>query len=102
MGTAPQCGYSWAEVIRAGGITMDMLARMISGISGRVVLDRTALDGRYEFTLRFGPPTPGAASPDDPPSIFTALQEQLGLKLDATRAPVDTLVIDHVEPPQEN
>ena len=101
-GMVPQCGYSWSDAIRSGGVAIDTLARMISGIAGRVVLDRTDLEGRYEFTLRFSPPATSARAPDDPPDLFTALQEQLGLKLEAQRAPVDTLVIDHVERPDEN
>jgi uncharacterized protein (TIGR03435 family) len=85
---------------------------MINGTGGRVVVDRTNLPGRFEFTLRFArpgmTPTPTLSiaapspSPDDPPEIFTALQEQLGLKLEAARAPVDTLVIDHIERPTED
>ena len=98
-GTALPCGYSWSTAIFSGGITMETLAGMINNLAGRVVLDRTALPGRYEFTLRFAPPGASANNADDPPSIFTALQEQLGLRLDATRAAVETLVIDHIERP---
>ena len=76
-----------------------------------MVTDKTGLSGNYEFELTFtpdqqqpGPPPPAGAPalpPVDPngPSIFTAVQEQLGLKLDATRGPVSVLVIDKVEPP---
>ena len=74
---------------------------------GRIVTDRTGLAGRFEVDLEFtpdqmppllsGPPMP----PIDPngPTIFTALQEQLGLKLEPTRGPVDVLVIDRAERP---
>ena len=100
------CSYTWSSAIYSGGITLAQLAGMIDWVAGRVVVDRTGLPGRYEFTLRFAPPAagPGAASadPDAPPVLFTALQEQLGLKLEATRAPVDSLVIDHIERPAEN
>jgi uncharacterized protein (TIGR03435 family) len=76
----------------------------------RVVLDRTGLAGNFDFDLTFtpnqmppGPPPPGAPPlpPIDPngPSIFTALQEQLGLKLDSQRGQVEVLVIDRVERP---
>jgi uncharacterized protein (TIGR03435 family) len=69
--------------------------------------DRTALDGNYDVDLRFSPGSGAAPSPnvdpltsrDDGPSIFTAVQEQLGLKLSPTKAPLDVLVIDHIERP---
>jgi len=102
LGTAPPCGYSWSTAIYSGGITMETVASMLGGIAGRAILDRTGLTGRYEFTLRFAPPGATTTQPDDPPDLFTALQEQLGLKLDAQRAPLDTLIIDHVERPDEN
>jgi uncharacterized protein (TIGR03435 family) len=89
---------------------MAHLAMNMSQRANRVVLDRTGLTGLYEFELEFtpdqmpqGPPLPGAPPlpPIDPngPSIFTALQEQLGLKLDAQRGPVEVLVIDGVAQP---
>jgi uncharacterized protein (TIGR03435 family) len=102
---APQCSYSWSDMIRAGGITMETLATMIGGsdgVAGRVVFNRTGLDGRFEFTLRFAAPASNGLVPDDIPNLFTALQDQLGLRLEPTRAAVDTLVIDHVERPTEN
>jgi uncharacterized protein (TIGR03435 family) len=97
------CGYTWTSAIQSGGITLSGLAGLIDYVAGRVVVDRTNLPGRYEFTLRFTPAgAPGARAADAAPDLFTALQEQLGLKLEATKAPVDTLVIDHVERPSEN
>jgi uncharacterized protein (TIGR03435 family) len=82
---------------------------VLSQITQRNVVDRTGLEGNFEFEVTFtpermpqGPPPPGAQLPSiDPngPSIFTALQEQLGLKLESERAPVEVLVIDHVERP---
>jgi bla regulator protein BlaR1 len=101
-GTAPPCGYAWSTAIFAGGITMETLAGMLDRQAGRVVLDRTGLPGRYEFTLRFAPTGSSANGADDPPSIFTALQEQLGLRLEPARAPVDTLVIEHIERPSDD
>jgi uncharacterized protein (TIGR03435 family) len=67
-------------------------------------VDRTGLTGIYDLELRFsGEPVAGAPPPSpDAPSIFTALQEQLGLKLDAERETVDVLVIDRIERPTEN
>jgi bla regulator protein blaR1 len=66
---------------------------------GRVVLDQTGLTEAYSFTLNWQPD--GLALPDAP-SLFTALQEQLGLRMVASRAPVEVIVIDHVEPPSAN
>ncbi len=77
------------------------------------VVDQTGLSDKYDFTLKFtpdpgqmagfGPPRPPAADNlDAPPNIFTAFQQQLGLKLESTKAPADVMVIDHVEKPSEN
>lgn len=92
--------------INAGGMTMTRLAQQLSGIVSRVVTDETKLTGPYDLQLSFAPerPLPPAAPPADPnlPSIFAALQEQLGLKLDARRGMVDVLVIDRIDPPKEN
>jgi uncharacterized protein (TIGR03435 family) len=69
----------------------------------RTVVDRTGLSEKYDVDLHwtpFGNETSGANSPPpDAPSIFTAVQEQLGLKLQSAKGPVDVLVIDHVERP---
>ena len=67
--------------------TMTQVGRSLSGFAERRVLDRTGLDGRYDFELKWG----------DDVSIFTSIQEQLGLKLEAQRAPVDVVVVDSVE-----
>ena len=82
---------------------MTVLARVLSANVGRTVVDRTGLTGKYDFTLDWTPDQ-GTQAPDTPgPSIFAALQEQLGLKLEATRGPVEMLVIDHAEKiPTEN
>jgi uncharacterized protein (TIGR03435 family) len=79
---------------------------------GRMVIDNTGLTASYDFTLKWTPDSgpaasapgpPGAAAPDPSgPSFFTALQEQLGLKLDPIKAPVDTIVIDSAEMPSGN
>jgi uncharacterized protein (TIGR03435 family) len=76
-------------------------------IAGRPVVDKTGLTGGYDFTLRWTPDdlAPGAA-PDDPnaewPSLFTAIDEQLGLKLTPEKQPIDIIVVDSVEMPSEN
>jgi bla regulator protein blaR1 len=65
-----------------------------------VVVDKTGLAGSYEFTLNFAArPAGGDGAGDDRPSIFTSLQEQLGLKLEPSRSPVEFAVIDYVEKP---
>jgi uncharacterized protein (TIGR03435 family) len=68
----------------------------------RIVVDRTGLTGKYDFSLKWSPDDAPAAADTSSPSIFTALQEQLGLKLEAQKAPVETIVVDHVELPSEN
>jgi uncharacterized protein (TIGR03435 family) len=69
----------------------------------RAVIDRTGLDGQFDFTLEFAIPVPSAepqpTADVSGPSLGTALREQLGLKLESTRAPVDVLMIDRVERP---
>ncbi len=71
-------------------------------LSGRIVVDKTGLDGYYDFELKFGPeptvPSPAA----DGPSIFTALREQLGLRLDPRKVPLDVLYVERAERPAEN
>jgi len=95
------------------GMTLDAFARSLAPIVRRVVLDRTGLAGAYDADFDASaelpppPPPPGSGIPNpfDPrnmPSIFTILPEQLGLKLDATRAVVDVLVIDGAERPVED
>jgi uncharacterized protein (TIGR03435 family) len=76
----------------------------------RPVLDQTGIVGRYDFTLTWAPVGTefGGAPPDlaptdnPPPNLFTAIQEQLGLKLEAVKAPADVMVIDKAEKPSPN
>jgi uncharacterized protein (TIGR03435 family) len=100
---APPCGIrSQGGEFLAGGITMDSLARNLSGNrAGRIVIDRTGLEGFYELTLNYDTGRDTAAA-GDLPTLFTALQEELGLKLEAGRAPVQTLIIDRIERPAAN
>jgi uncharacterized protein (TIGR03435 family) len=83
------------------GATMTLILRFIAGTVSRVVVDRTRMNGRYDVDLEWSPGLAGAVDPNRP-TIFTAVQEQLGLKLESMRAPVDVLVIDHVEHPTED
>jgi uncharacterized protein (TIGR03435 family) len=74
-------------------------------IGGRTVVDQTGLKGTYDFTLTWSESlTSGAAqeSGTDAPSLFTAVQEQLGLKLVPTKGPVEVIVVDHIEKPSAN
>ena len=73
----------------------------------RPVLDQTGLTGNYDFKLTWTPDEMKAApdssaSSDSGPSVFAAIQEQLGLKLEPAKGPVDVYVIDHIEKPSEN
>jgi uncharacterized protein (TIGR03435 family) len=88
----------------AHNMTAEGLANYLRGPVSRTVLDKTGLTGTYEFTLRFTPddapqPPPSGA---DAPYLTTALQEQLGLKLESGKGPVEIIVIDHVERPSGN
>jgi uncharacterized protein (TIGR03435 family) len=81
--------------------SMDVFASILSTMENRIVLDQTKLTGDYAFTLKWTPDN--TTNPDaDLPGLFTAIQEQLGLKLIPTKAPVTTLIIDHVEAPSSN
>lgn len=93
--------------IKSMGQPMKPLVNALTMELKRVVVDRTGLTGNYNFTLKWTPnegtPPAGDASDDlSAPSIFTAVQEQLGLKLEPTKAPVQILVIDHLERPSAN
>jgi len=96
-------------------IPVDMMAQMLSGITGRPVVDKTGLTAKYDFVLEWTPDMApdaraqgfgdGVTSPAPAPggpTIFTALQEQLGLRLDSQKGPVENIVIDRVEKPSEN
>jgi uncharacterized protein (TIGR03435 family) len=89
--------------LTAKAASLPRLADSLSNIAGRPVLDQTGLNGSFDFTLEYASEanTPGA-TPFAGPALFTAFQEQLGLKLEATRAPLEILVIDHVEKPSPN
>ena len=97
----------WYGRLEAEGMTTDGLARELAKAVGRVVVDKTGIPGRFDVTLRWTPDQGpaklnGEPIPDPPPSIFTAIQEQLGLKLDSQKGPVQVLVVDHVETPTAN
>ncbi len=88
--------------IEAKGITLDRLVRSLSGFADGEVINRTGLDGPYDFTLHFALPRMSAdpsALVDDGPQLVTAVQEQLGLKLVPEKVKVRIFVIDHIERP---
>ena len=91
MRTAPgrivSGGYGFAEFMRELSVRV-----------GRQVVDRTGLEGRWDFFVTFAPD--GSSDPDAP-QLFTALQEQLGLKLEATKGPVNAFVIERLERPTD-
>jgi uncharacterized protein (TIGR03435 family) len=83
----------------ATGVSMELLAGYVANRLGRVVVDRTGLSDSYDFTLDWSPDPP----PDSKaPTLITALQEQLGLRLERQKAPVEVLVIDGIERPSQN
>lgn len=98
----------------AQAITISNLASSLSRMEHREVIDKTGLTGKYDISLRWTPDDdqatamPGekqdaeAAAANSGPSIFTALQEQLGLRLEPIKGPVDTIVVDHIEMPSDN
>jgi uncharacterized protein (TIGR03435 family) len=77
------------------------LARVISADAGRVVLDATNLEGDFEFLLEWDP-QPLAGTQTDRTSLFLALEEQLGLRLQADRAPVQVISVDQIARPSAN
>ena len=83
---------------------MKLLAQQVGRYAavGRPVIDETNLAGQFEWELKWTPDSLDGNAPADSVSIFTALQEQLGVKLEPSRNPVDVLVIDAVAPPSEN
>jgi uncharacterized protein (TIGR03435 family) len=110
---ASQAGSTWT----GQAVSMPFLIQLLSRQVGRIVIDKTGLKGAFDFTMQFMPEqggpqmapagATGGASPlpaSDPgaPSIFTAIQEGLGLKLEAGKAPIEVILIDHIERPSGN
>jgi len=82
--------------------SMSDLALMLLFYTDRPIVDQTGLQGRYDFKLQWTMDESRATEPDAPPGLFTAMQEQLGLKLEPVKAPADVLVVDKVERPGAN
>jgi uncharacterized protein (TIGR03435 family) len=86
------------------GASMTMFVDYLNSMPavGRPVLNKSDLKGPYDITLDWTPDSVAANGADSGPSIFTAVQEQLGLKLEPTKSSFEFVVIDHVERPSEN
>jgi uncharacterized protein (TIGR03435 family) len=111
--SAPEKDGSWLNhgrdhiEIEGFNNSVATLAEELSKEVGRDVIDKTGISGRHKITLTWAPdaganPEASSAAADTGPSIFTALQEQLGLKLEPQKGPVAVLVIDHAEMPTQN
>jgi uncharacterized protein (TIGR03435 family) len=101
-------GFMWTgNNIYAPRSTIASIANFLRSPAGRIVVDKTGLEGLYDVEFSYASPQLGgrdgaAPNPTDAPELFTAVQEQLGLKLEPSRTKVEVLVVDHVEPPTEN
>ena len=110
-GGGPVCGTRTNRgIMETNATTIADLARNLSSIAGRSIADKTGLTGNFDLKLTWTPETPsgapgaaaGGPAAEDTVPLFTAIQEQLGLKLDPQRGPVDVLVIDSAERPVED
>jgi uncharacterized protein (TIGR03435 family) len=105
--------YPQGVLIARSATMADLVQSLQNHILGQPLVDKTGLEGRWDFTMKWTPdetqfadaPVPVPPPADDanaPPPLFTAIQEQLGLKLEAQKADVPVLVIDHVDHPSPN
>jgi bla regulator protein blaR1 len=106
---SPNQGKGYMRVnndeMSATGVTMDRLIRFLSSQTHMPIMDKTGLKGNYNFQLKWQREEAGPESglhDQTLPSIYVALPEQLGLKLESAKGPVDVLVVDHIEQPSEN
>lgn len=99
-GSSVSTGNGRIEVQMSNSVAA--LAEELAKVAGRDVVDQTGIAGRYDLTLHWTPDDSVANGADSGPSLFTALEEQLGLKLEPAKGPVHVLVIDHLEMPSEN
>lgn len=107
------CGGAIMSQRAMNGVSVPMteLARSLSLLVGQAVIDKTGLRAKYDYTVEFTPdesaalpgvPPVAALADSSKPTLFTALQEQLGLKLESQKGPVEVFVVDRVEKPSEN
>lgn len=90
---------SSSVLMKGTGVAMPELATNLANQLGRYVIDRTGLDGTYDFVLNW---SPDQAAESNLPSLFTAIREQAGLRLQPGKGPMPVLVIDHIERPTDN
>jgi uncharacterized protein (TIGR03435 family) len=109
LDTSERTGSGWningedtSKVLLGKNGSMADLAEALTDLSGRKVIDKTGLAGHADITLKWSDDVAAEQGDSNAISLFTALEEQLGLKLEPSKGPVDTLVIDHVEMPTEN
>jgi uncharacterized protein (TIGR03435 family) len=117
-GSPPICGFTWrlrtwrekatpSIEMRGLGVTLSLLARALGNTVNRPVADETNIAGTFDLTLEYAPDD-DRLKPNDQPSdstaasLFTALREQLGLKLESRKGAVEVFVIDHAEKPSDN
>jgi uncharacterized protein (TIGR03435 family) len=98
-GSAPETGSGGGHQIKAHHISMKLLAATLQGWIGDTVVDATGLTGLYDLNLDFNV---DESTSSEGPTVFEAVQQQLGLKLEAGKGPVEVVVIDHVEKPSVN
>ena len=106
-GSGPVCGMQVLPGrVRFGGYPLSLFASLISNQLGRAVVDRTNLTGNFDFEMTYAAPPPNGPLPPgvelpptdpDAPDLFTAVREQLGLKFESTKGPIEVLVIDSIE-----
>jgi uncharacterized protein (TIGR03435 family) len=105
-GSMSSSGDGHATSMKATGIPMENAAKYLSSELGRTVVDKTGLAGSYDLKLTFAPDARAGETPQTDANagatLFTALQEQLGLKLESAKGPVEVLVIDSIDKPGEN
>ena len=93
------------RLIRSGGVGLFEFMQELSVLTGRTVIDRTGLAGRWDFFLTFTPPdrlATGVTADASAPDLFTAVREQLGLKLDSAEGPVNMFVVERLERPTQD
>lgn len=109
----PNDDFSTSAWMKETNTTMGEYAKAMQYVLDRPVVDQTGLEGRWNFLLKWTPDEsqfttigaripPPSDDPNAPPGLFTAIQEQIGLKLEAVKAAADVIVIDHVERPSAN
>jgi len=85
--------------------SLGLITMLLSRLEHQIIVDQTGLTGEYQVQMHWAPGSGGSGAPADAtaPSLFTAVQEQLGLKLESRNGPLDTIVVDHAEKiPAEN